>query len=68
VRAGDWKLVEFYDYGKVELYNLKTDLAERRDLSGAEPEKTAELLGLLHGWQKQVGAKMPAPNPKYRKK
>jgi arylsulfatase A-like enzyme len=63
VRAGDWKLIEFYDKEKVELYNLRRDPGERTDLASDEPEKKRELLGLLRGWQKEIGAKMPRPNP-----
>ena len=43
VRAGDWKLIEFYEDMRVELYNLKDDLGEARDLAQAEPEKAAQL-------------------------
>ncbi len=66
IRAGDWKLIEFYDREKVELYNLKGDPGESRDLSRANPGKTSELLDRLHAWQKDVGARMPAPNPAYK--
>ncbi len=66
VRAGDWKLIEFYEDDTVELYNLKNDLGERNDLSKKRPEKTTELLNLLHDWQKKVGAKMPRLNPDYK--
>ncbi len=66
VRAGDWKLIEFYDEGTVELYNLSKDIGERRDLARKMPEKKNELLTLLHTWQKRVGAKMPRPNPDYK--
>ncbi len=61
IRDGDWKLIEFYHWGKVELYNLKDDLGERHDLSEKDPAKTRELLDKLHALQKQFGAKMPQP-------
>ena len=66
VRAGDWKLLEFYQEEKVELYNLSQDIGEQNDLSKAMPEKTRELLDLLHLWQRDIGAKMPTPNPQFR--
>jgi arylsulfatase A-like enzyme len=66
VRAGDWKLIEWYEDGRVELYDLKNDLGEQRDLAKENPAKAAELADLLHDWRKQVGAKMPTPNPNYR--
>jgi arylsulfatase A-like enzyme len=63
VRAGDWKLIEFYEDGRLELYNLKDDPGERRELSHAQPEKTVQLHAKLQAWRKAVGAKMPTPNP-----
>ncbi|MFP4501572.1 MAG: sulfatase [Candidatus Hydrogenedentota bacterium] len=65
VRKGDWKLIAFYTWEKVELYNLQEDPGEHHDLSKELPEKTAELQALLEGWQKGIGAKMPQPNPDY---
>jgi arylsulfatase A-like enzyme len=59
IRQGDWKLIEFYHYDKVELYNLRDDIGEQHDLSKRMPEKTAELLAQLHAWQKQTGAVIP---------
>jgi arylsulfatase A-like enzyme len=65
VRAGDWKLVEWYDDGRVELYNLAEDLGEQKDLSDTVPAKAAELKQKLHEWRKAVGGKMPRPNPDF---
>lgn len=61
VRAGDWKLIEFYEDMRAELYNLKDDLSETRDLARAQPGKAAELRALLHNWRESVDAQMPAP-------
>ncbi|MCI0499391.1 MAG: sulfatase-like hydrolase/transferase [Planctomycetales bacterium] len=68
VRAGDWKLIEFYEDNTVELYNLKDDLGEKNNLAKANPKKNKELLDMLHRWQKETGAEMPTPNPHYKKK
>jgi arylsulfatase A-like enzyme len=65
LRAGDWKLVQFYEDNHVELYNLSWDLEERHDLADAFPRKTAELLELLNAWKKQTNAKIPLLNPYY---
>ena len=65
VRAGDWKLIEFYEDMRVELYNLNRDLGETRDLSEQTPGKVAELREMLHQWRKSVDAQMPTPNPAY---
>ncbi|WP_372949742.1 sulfatase [Mariniphaga sp.] len=65
VRVGDYKLIEFFEDNRIELYNLKDDLGEEKDLSEAHPEKAEELKQLLHQWRKDVGAQMPYPNPAY---
>ncbi|MFH1573293.1 MAG: sulfatase, partial [Acidobacteriota bacterium] len=68
IRAGDWKLIEFYEENDAELYHLAEDPGESRDLSSAMPEKKSELLNLLHGWQRETGAKMPRPNADHKAK
>jgi arylsulfatase A-like enzyme len=65
MRAGPWKLIEFYEDQRVELYNLADDIREQKDLSTAMPDKTAQLLGDFHAWRNRIGAKMPTPNPNY---
>ena len=62
VRDADWKLMEFYDYGTVELYDLKNDPFETRDLAATQPGKKRELLAKLRAWQKSVNAQIPAPD------
>jgi len=59
VRAGDFKLIEFFEDRHVELYNLRGDPGERRDLSATLAGKAQELRARLHDWQASVGAKMP---------
>jgi len=63
VRLGDYKLIEFYEDSRVELYNLRDDLGEQHDLAARMPAKAAELRRMLHEWRSQVGARMPTPNP-----
>lgn len=65
VRAGDYKLIEVFDDMRVELYNLREDLGEQRNLAGQMPEKVNELRTRLHAWRKEVGAQMPTRNPAY---
>jgi arylsulfatase A-like enzyme len=62
VRAGDWKLLEFFEDGKKELYNLKDDVAEADDLAADNPDKVKELHEKMLAWREQVGAKMPTKN------
>ena len=65
VRQGDFKLIEFYEDGRLELYNLQDDIGERRNLVRRLPKKAAELHGLLKRWRASVKAVMPSPNPGY---
>jgi arylsulfatase A-like enzyme len=65
VRAGDYKLVESYETGKVELYNLWNDISESIDLSGEMEQQTRNLHNLLREWRHQVNANMPLPNADY---
>lgn len=67
VRWGDYKLVERYETGKLELYNLQQDISEQKDLATALPDKTKELADLLKKWRSEVKANMPVPNPAYKK-
>jgi arylsulfatase A-like enzyme len=59
IRAGDWKLIEWYEDGALELYNLKEDIRETRNLADAMPERVKELRARLDTWRKDVGAVMP---------
>ncbi len=65
VRAGDYKLIEFYEDSRVELYNLKADIGEKKNLAGKMPGTAAELRKKLQTWRKDVHAQMPTPNPDY---
>ncbi len=65
VRDGFWKLIEFYEDGGLELYNLKDDPGERVNLARREPKTAARLQAKLRDWRRRVGAVMPSMNPKY---
>jgi arylsulfatase A-like enzyme len=66
VRLGDYKLLEFFEDGHLELYDLSRDVGEESDLSAAMPEKTAELHALMVQWRETVDAYVPSElNPEY---
>lgn len=67
VRIGDFKLVEHFDTGKLELYNLAEDISESNDLSGKMKEKTSQMYQQLRDWRADVDANMPIPNPELKK-
>jgi arylsulfatase A-like enzyme len=66
VRMGDYKLIEFFEDHRVELYNLKKDIEEQNDLSQQMPALRDQLRDILHKWQKKVEAKFPLPNPEFQ--
>jgi arylsulfatase A-like enzyme len=65
IRRGPWKLIEWEEESRVELFNVVTDLGETTDLAKAEPALVAAMRTELRDWQKSVGAKYTIPNPKY---
>jgi len=59
IRQGDWKLIYLMKQGKLELYNLRDDIGEQKDLAAAMPEKVKQLAALLTGQLKAWKAQMP---------
>ena len=57
VREGRYKLLHRFKEGRVELYDLETDIGEHLDLSHEQPQLATRLLGKLEQWQESVGAK-----------
>lgn len=68
VRAGNWKLLEYFEDGRRELFQLRDDPTEMQDLAAMMPEKVAELSKQLLAWRSEVDAQLPRPNPSYRGK
>lgn len=65
IRDGDWKLIEWYEDGALELYNIAGDISEKTNLAAQQPERVKELHAKLSAWRKEVGALMPTPNPEF---
>lgn len=65
IRKGDWKLIQFYEGNRLELYNLDLDPPETRELADQQPKITSELLGLLKNWREAVNAQLPTPNSNF---
>jgi len=63
IREGDWKLIEFHRDGRRELYNLKDDVSEKRNLVERESRIAGRLAATLDAWRRQAGAVMPNSNP-----
>ena len=71
VRHGDWKLIRRFEphpkYPEVvELYNLKQDIGESKNLAGKMPDKVKQLSALIDGFIAKTGALTPKPNPAYK--
>lgn len=66
IRSREWKLLEYYEDGRLELYNLSRDPGEARNLASGMPQKAAELQARLRAWLDSVAAQKPRPNPNYR--
>lgn len=62
IQSGDWKLMEFLEDGRLELYNLRNDVAESKNLAAEEPKKAVELHARLAAWRASVNAAMPTQN------
>jgi arylsulfatase A-like enzyme len=62
IRDGDWKLMEWLEDGRRELYNLADDIGEQKNLVESEPERAHQLHEKLLAWRDSVGAKTPKAN------
>ena len=62
VQAGEWKLMEFLEDGRLELYNLREDVGETTNRAEALPDKARELQERLAAWRTAVRAPMPTAN------
>jgi arylsulfatase A-like enzyme len=62
IQMGDWKLMEYLEDGRLELYNLRDDIGEKKNLAQTMPDKAKELHARLVAWRKEVNAPMPVKN------
>ena len=71
IRAGKWKLIEWYEKSLLgeteafELYDLENDLGETLNLAGEMKDMTQKLADDLKKWRENVGAQIPLPNPNF---
>lgn len=63
IRSGDWKLIEFFEDHHLELYHLREDLSEARNLATTEPERAKALHAKLQHWQQNTKAFIPERKP-----
>lgn len=65
ILEGDWKLIEFFEDGHLELYNLALDPGEQYNFSNSFADKASMLHAKLVAWRESVHAVMPQSNPDY---
>lgn len=62
IQSGEWKLMEFFEDDRLELYNLKEDIGESKNLVTEMPDKAKELHAKMIAWRESVKAPMPVKN------
>lgn len=65
MREGDWKLVEHFEDGSLELYDLSADIGESRNLATEHSERAHAMQRQLAAWRERVGGQMGTPNPDF---
>ena len=65
IREGDWKVIEFFEDGHLELYNLKLDPGEQYDLASSYSDIAVRLAAKLKAWRESLHADMPSANPNH---
>jgi len=65
IREGDWKLIHYYEDGREELYNLKTDLGEKNDVAAENQEKVKVLSEKMFSYLNEVGARYPVKDSEW---
>lgn len=59
IREGRWKMIERFDTGQLELFDLEADISEKTDIASSKPELARKLAGELRAWRQKVNARMP---------
>ena len=65
IRSGPWKLIEYFDTGELELYDLGEDIGESRNLAEQYATRSEQMQSELARWRLQTGARMPTVNAEY---
>lgn len=61
IQSGEWKLLEFFEDNRLELYNLRDDVGEQRNLLETHPTQASKLHQQMLAWRKTIAAPMPRP-------
>lgn len=63
IRAGNWKLIHFYENDNDELYHLSRDRSETTNLASVHPDRAKALRSQLQAYLRRVNARLPTANP-----
>ncbi len=66
IRKGKWKLIEYFEGPRLELYDLASDPSESTDLASKMPDVVRDLHARLNAWRNETGARLPSPNPDFK--
>jgi arylsulfatase A-like enzyme len=67
VRMGRYKLIESFEDGRLQLFDLDNDIGEQNDLAAEMPERVGQMQEALQRWRREVDAKLPTPNPDFER-
>lgn len=65
IREGPLKLIEFYENGRRELYDISADMRETKNLAEERPDDVKRLAANLDAWRQRIGAQSMRPNPDF---
>lgn len=66
IRSGKWKLHEYFEDGRLELYDLESDVGETTNLAETLPQVASRLHAKLQSWRQDTDAPVPSDlNPKF---
>jgi arylsulfatase A-like enzyme len=67
IRDGRWKLIEWYEDERMELFDLENDIGESRNLAAGQPDRVRAMRAMLQRMLRETGAVMPARNDRFDK-
>lgn len=59
IRCGHYKLIDFYGDEAAELYDLKNDISESKNLASEQPNVVTQLRAKLAAWRTETNAASP---------
>jgi uncharacterized sulfatase len=67
IRTREWKLLEYLEDGRLELFDLVRDPGEQRNVAGEQAARAGEMKRRLQAWREQAGVQMPVVNKEFQR-